>query len=148
MKERSLDFFSRRAVRATILVSIDADERLVSSRLPEGYLLDNGTFRFPAGYWESYFVNGKEYNVEGDRTSEEQRERIAKDLSEEGFGQEEIREFIEEIETREDRPMLLSLDASNKWLGYHPEFEREALRLLREIKNEASKELVRGMKKN
>lgn len=140
MKEQKLDFLSRRAVCATILISIDANERLVAGHLPDDYLLDNGMFRFPAGYWESYFVNGKEYNAEGDRTIEEQKELIAKDLSEEGFSKEEVEEFITEIETREGRPMLLTPDASNKWLKYHREFEQEALRLLVEIKNETQSE--------
>jgi hypothetical protein len=114
-------------------------------------LLDNGKFRFPAGYWESYFVNGKEYNTEGNRTIEEQQELIAKDLADEGFTQEEINEFMAEIETKEGRPMLLTPEASNKWLKYHPELETEVLRLLGEIKNkiksETRTELRRGMKK-
>jgi hypothetical protein len=140
MTERKLDFLSRRQVRATMLISIDANEPLVAGHLPEDYLLDNGVFRFPAGYWESYFVNGKEYNAEGNRSLEEQKELIAKDLTEEGFTNAEIKEFITEIETREGRPMVLTPEASNKWLSYHPEFEKEALRLLGEIKNEIQSE--------
>jgi hypothetical protein len=140
MTERKLDFLSRKQVQAIILVSIDVNERLVANRLPEEYWLDNGTFRFPAGYLASYFVNGKEYNADGNRTLEEQRELIAKDLEEEGFDREEAEEFIAKIETREGRQMLLTLEASNKWLKYHPEFEKEALRLLCEIKSELQSE--------
>ena len=151
MKKRTLDFLFRRPVRVTMLVSIDANERQVSTRLPDDFLLDNGKFRFPAGFWESYFVNGKEYNTEGDRTLDEQKELIAKDLTEEGFTSEEIEEFVTEIETREGWPMLLTPESSNKWLRYHPEFEQEALRLLGEIKNEIQGETKRenrgGMKK-
>lgn len=114
-------------------------------------MLDNGKFRFPAGYWESYFVNGKEYNAEGNRTPDDQRELITKDLTEEGFSQEEAEEFTAEIETKEGRPMLLTSEASNKWLRYHPEFETEALRLLGEIKkgiqSETTREIKGGMKK-
>lgn len=133
-KERKLDFLSRRAVRAMIIIQTDEDDRKIASRLPSEYLFENGLFRFPAGYWESYFVNGKEYNVEGNRTLKEQQNLIAKDLSEEGFAKEEIEEFISGIETHEERPMLLTPETSNKWLRYHPEFEKEALRLLGEIK--------------
>jgi len=151
MPKRKLDFLSRRSVQAIILISLDVNEPLVADRLPEGYLLDNGKFRFPAGYWESYCANGKEYNAEGNRTLDEQRELIAKDLSEEGFSTEEAEKFMVEIETREGRPMLLTPESSNKWLKYHPEFETEALCLLGEIKNELQSELKtelgRGMKK-
>jgi len=151
MTQRKLDFLSRRPVQAMMLVSIDVNEPLVANRLPEGYLLDNGKFRFPAGYWESYFVNGKEYNVDGNRTLDEQRDLIAKDLLEEGFSKEEVEEFIAGIETREGRPMLLTPEASDKWLKYHPEFETVALRLLGEIKkeiqSETGMEIRGGMKK-
>lgn len=151
MTQRKLDFLSRRPVQATIPISLDISESLVASRLPEGYLLENGIFRFPAGYWESYFVDGKEYNVEGNRTIEEQRDLIANDLAKEGFTREEIDEFIAGIETREERPMILTLEASSKWLKYHPEFEAEALSLLVEIKKEVqgetSKEIRGRMKK-
>ncbi len=96
-------------------------------------------------------MNGKEYNTEGNRTLDEQRELIAKDLSEENFSTKEVEEYIAEIETREGRPMLLTPEASNNWLKYHPEFETEALRLLGEIKNEIQGETRReirgGMKK-
>jgi len=146
MTQRKLDFLSRRVVRATMLVSIDANERQVSGHLPNEYSLDNGQFRFPAGYWESYFVNGKEYNTEGNRSLEKQKEFIAKDLTEEGFTNEEIEEFITEIETREGRIMLLTSEASNKWLRYHPELEKEALCLLGEIKNELQNETKREFK--
>jgi hypothetical protein len=135
-KERKLDFLSRRPVRAMIIIQTDKNDQKIAGRLPSEYLLENGLFRFPAGYWESYFVNGREYNVEGNRSLKEQQELITKDLSEEGFTKEEIEEFILEIETREGRPMLLTLETSNKWLRYHPEFEKEALRLLGKIKNE------------
>ena len=151
MKKRKPDFLYRRPVRVTTLISINLSEPLVASRLPEEYLLDNGRFRFPAGYWESYFVNGKEYNVEGNRTVEEQRELIAKDLAGEDFSQDEIDEFITDIETEEGRPMLLTPEASNKWLKYHPEYEREAFQLLKEIINELRSEIKtepgHGMKK-
>ncbi len=80
-----MDFLSRRRVLPAIVISVDANEYLIDKRLPEGYILSNGLFRFPAGYWENYFVNGKMYNPEGDRSLDEQRELIARDLSEEGF---------------------------------------------------------------
>jgi len=140
MKQRKLDFLSHRPVRATIMIATNANEYLIDKHLPEGYLLNNGVFRFPAGYWESYFVNGKEYNAEGNRSLDEQHELIVKDLTNEGFDQEEIQELMEEIETQEGRQMLLTLDASNKWLRYHPEFEKNALHLLGEVKNEVQSE--------
>lgn len=146
MAEKKLDFLSRRPVQAVIMISLDTSETLAASRLPEGYFLDNGIFRFPAGYWESYFVNGKEYNADGNRTTAEQQELITKDLTEEGFGPKEIEEFIAEIETKEGLQMSLTPDASNSWLKYHPEFETEALHLLSEIKKEVQNEAGRDFR--
>ena len=80
-----MDFLSRRPVRATMMIAIDKDERGVAERLPEFFLLANGVYRFSAGVWESYFVNGKEYNVDGNRSLAEQRQLILQDLSAEGF---------------------------------------------------------------
>ncbi|MFH1142613.1 MAG: hypothetical protein ABIH67_00240 [Candidatus Uhrbacteria bacterium] len=151
MKKHNPDYLSRRPVYAIILASIDANEHLVSKQMPEGYWFSNGTFRFPAGVWESYFINGKEYNAEGNRTLEEQKELMAIDLAEEEFNQEEVAEFIAEIEVREGQRKLLTPEASNKWLKHHPEFERDALRLLDRIKNEVQSEMTRepgrGMRK-
>mgnify|MGYP001564907501 CR=1 FL=1 len=130
-----------------MLISTDTNEQLIAGRLPDGYLLENGIFRFPAGYWESYFVNGKEYNVEGNRSLEEQKELIGKDLLQEGFTKEDTEEFIAKIETKEGRPMLLTLETSNTWLRYHPEFEQEALHLIEEIQSEVRAELGREMKR-
>lgn len=133
MKKNKLDFLSRRPVRAIIIISLDTHEYSVARRLPDGYTFDNGAFQFPAGYWESYTVAGRDYNVEGNLTLEEQQSKIIKDLMEEGFTQEEAREFIFQIDTREGRPMYLTPEASNRWLRYHPEFETEALQVISDI---------------
>lgn len=148
MKERKLDFLSRRAVRVTMLITLDVNERTVDGRLPDGYSLDDGIFRFPAGYWESYFVNGKEYNIDGDRTREKQEELITKDLTEKGFSKKEIDEYIAEIGTEEGESMSLASDASNKWLQFHPEFRQEALRLIGEIKKEIQSEVKTELGRN
>jgi len=151
MRERKLDFLFRRPVRATILVSTNSSERQIADRLPDEYLFENGQFRFPAGYWESYFVNGKEYNAEGNRSLEEQKELITKDLSADGFTSKEVDEFVAGIEIKEGRPVLLTFEASNKWLRCHPEIEKEALRFLDKIKSKIQSEteikVGRGMKK-
>ncbi len=47
---------------------------------------------------------------------------------------------MKEIETEEGRPMRLTPEASNKWLRHHPEYEKEALGLIGEIKNEIQSE--------
>ena len=147
-----MDFLSRRPVRAVMLLAFDVNERSAANRLSEGYVLDNGLFRFPAGYSESYFVNGKEYNAEGNRSLDEQKALIAGDMMKEGFSENEVAEFIKGIEIVEGRPMLLTADGSNRWLKYHPEFEKEALGLLGEIRkevlNEVNTEVGRGGRKS
>ncbi len=147
-----MDFLSRRPVRAVMLLAFDVNERSAANRLSEGYVLDNGLFRFPAGYSESYFVNGKEYNAEGNRSLDEQKALIAGDMMKEGFSENEVAEFIKGIEIVEGRPMLLTADGSNRWLKYHPEFEKEALGLLGEIRkevlNEINTEVGRGGRKS
>lgn len=140
MKTRKKDFLSRRPVRAEILIALDGNERSIAGKLPENYLFDNGVVQFPAGFWESYFVNGKEYNVDGDRTLEEQRELIIQDLAQEGFNKEEAKEFINAIETEEKSLLRLDFTNSNRWLHYHPEFEHEAMKKLKEAAVEVKKE--------
>ncbi len=140
MKQRKLDFLSRRPVRATIIISVGANKCLIEKHLPENYLLDNGVFRFPAGHWENYFVDGKMYNAEGNHSLEEQKKLISKDLIEKGFTNKEIEKIIQKIEIEEGCPMLLTPEASNKWLRYHPKFEKEAIHILGKIKNEIQNE--------
>lgn len=138
-----LDVLRRSQVQAlTVLTHIPPwEEDMVARKLPEPYLFDGGHFRFPAGLWESYIVNGKEYNVDGNRTLEEQKELIIHDLLQEGFTQEEASEFIDTIEVKESGDMRLSFDASYKWLKQHPEFEREAMKKLKEAEVKKESEM-------
>ena len=140
MKKRKVDFLSRRPVRVIILANSSGNNRAVAGRLPEDYIFEDGKFNFPAGFWESYFVNGKEYNVDGNRSLEQQKELIIQDLAEEGFKQEEAEEFINALETQEGNRMLLNFDASYKWLKLYPEFKNEAITKLHEAEAEVKKE--------
>jgi len=129
-----MDYLSRRHVRATILVSLFPNEKVIAAKLPNDYVLENGKLLFFAGYWETYFVDGKEYNPDGDRTVEEQRLLIRADLQQAGMTDSESDEFINGLEVVEGRPRLLTFESSNKWLKYHPGFEHEALKVLEEAR--------------
>lgn len=113
---------------------------MIARRLPAEHIYDNGLYRFPAGVWESYFVNGKEYNYDGDRSLEEQKRLIAQDLALEGFQPEEIEEYISLIETKEGLPMVMNFEASLQWLKRHPEFKEQAMQILNEAKNKIASE--------
>lgn len=151
MKHKKRDFLSRRPIFAQILVS-DRDDHLngvINERLPEGYIRSGRTFQFPAGYQESYLINGKDYNFQGDRSVEEQRALIETDLLTEGFSKAETDEFLQEIETEISTvPTYLSLDTSRKWLQANPHFAQDALQLLGEIKNEIQHESRSEIKMN
>lgn len=154
MKQQKKDFLSRRPVIAQIIVSGEDDhlDEYINERLPEGFIQSGRTFQFPAGYQESYLINGKDYNFQGDRSLGEQRVMVESDLAKEGFTRDEIQAFLQEIEIKTSKmPTYLSLESSKQWLQDHPEFKQEALRLLGEIKNEirndATREIRGGMKK-
>lgn len=142
MKPRKVDFLSRRPMRAVMLVSSAEHEYAVARKLPQDYIYEDWKFYFPAGFWESYFVNDKEYNIDGNRSLEEQKELIIQDLAKEGFKQAEAEEFINALETHEGSNMLLNFDESYRWLKRHPEFKNEAMQKLHEaealVKKEAS----------
>lgn len=140
MKQRKVDFLSRRPVQAIMLTNCSGNNRAVASRLPVDYIFENGKFNFPAGFWESYFVNGKEYNVDGNRSLEQQKELIIQDLAGEGFDSEEAKEFINALEIKEGSRKLLNYEWSMIWLELHPEFEREAIKKLKEAEAEFKKE--------
>jgi hypothetical protein len=129
-----------------IVVSTDAQENVLAAHLPEGYLLAGGLFRFPAGYWESYFVDGKEYNYDGTRPLDEQRLLIARDLSEEGFEEKDITYFIDNIPVREGNLMLLEVEASSKWLRLHPDYKLAAEDVLSEVRKSVRTEPARELK--
>ncbi|KKR07438.1 MAG: hypothetical protein UT32_C0011G0006 [Parcubacteria group bacterium GW2011_GWC2_39_14] len=135
------DFLSRRPVNATIILSMNVNSFDISSKLPKGFFYDDGQFSFPAGFWESYRVNGKEYNVDGNRTVDQQKELILADLLTAGFSQNEANDFITALEVKEAQTMHLTFDASNKWLRNHLEQEESAMRILNEAKNEVQNEL-------
>jgi hypothetical protein len=139
-------YLLRRPVRALIVVSTDAQENVLAAHLPEGYLLAGGLFRFPAGYWESYFVDGKEYNYDGTRPLDEQRLLIARDLSEEGFEEKDITYFIDNIPVREGNLMLLEVEASSKWLRLHPDYKLAAEDVLSEVRKSVRTEPARELK--
>ncbi len=113
---------------------------MIGERLPKEYLYENGLYRFPAGVWESYFVNGKEYNYDGGRSLEEQKTLIAQDLAHEGFEAQEIEEYIGIMEVKEGSSMMLGFDESLQWLKRHPEFREQALKVLNEAKSEIASE--------
>lgn len=140
MKARIRDFLYRQPVRVITLANSSENELVVASRLPEDYIFEDGKFYFPAGFWEGYIVNGKDYNVDGNRSLEEQRVLIIQDLAEEGFNSEEANEFIGALETQEWRKMLLSFDESYKWLKVHPEFKNTAMQKLHEAEAWVKKE--------
>jgi len=154
MKQQKKDILARRPVIAQIIVSGTDDhlDAYINKHLPEGFIRSGRVFQFPASYQESYSINGKDYNFQGNRSLEEQRTMIESDLAEEGFIRDEIQEFLQEIEIETSKmPTYLSLESSKQWLQDHPEFKQEALRLLGEIKNEirneATKEIRGVMKK-
>jgi len=90
---------------------------------------------------ESYRINNKDYNFNGDRSLEEQKKLIETDLIAEGFAVDEIQEFLRDIEIEtSEMPICFSLDASRKWLREHPKYEQEALRMLDKIKKELNSE--------
>lgn len=123
---KELDFLRRRPVQAMLNVGSMPGEQRISGLLPRNWYLENGFLRFPAGYEESYFVNGVEYNVDGSRNTDEQRESIRETLIREGFEPEEADDFIAKIPERESPKKILSLDESYRWLEQHPECEQSA----------------------
>ena len=139
MKER--DYLSRALVSVTTLDGGDANEYAIQQRLPKGYILEGRLFVFPAGYWESYRINGKDYNGCGDRPLAEQRELAVKDLEQAGFSTQEANEYITGLVIKEGVPHHLSYEASIKWLQAHPEAETEARRVLNEAKNQLQTEI-------
>ncbi|MFH0779483.1 MAG: hypothetical protein V1928_01355 [Parcubacteria group bacterium] len=141
MGKSKLEFVWRRPVAALIHLTPEANGNSIAAKLPEGYVYENGAFRFPAGVWTSYFVNGKEYNVDGGRSIEEQKESIVEDLQADGFSREEALEFIDNIEITNTNSKRLNNAESDKWLKTHPEFEVEAIKKLDEARVEARKEL-------
>lgn len=137
----------RSPVRAISIVAIDIQEKAIANKLPEDYTLAGGVLRFPAGYWETYFVDGKEYNYDGTRSLEEQKKLIAKDLLEEGFDEKDIDHFIDQIPVKEGYPMLLEMEASLRWLRQHPEYEQKAFDALSEARRAVKGELGSELKK-
>lgn len=135
-----MEFVWQRPVFAIIHLTPEKNGNSIAAKLPEGYFYENGAFRFPAGVWTSYFVNGKEYNVDGSRSIEEQKELIIEDLKADGFSRDEALEFIGNIETTNTKKIILDNIGSDKWLKIHPESEIEALQKLDEARAEARKE--------
>ncbi|MFA5069983.1 MAG: hypothetical protein WC528_01765 [Patescibacteria group bacterium] len=140
MPEKERDFLVRKPIRVSIIMNVDVSDWALKDKLPEGYICGGGVFSFPAGYRESYIVNGKEYNCEGNLSLEEQRADITHDLTEGGFSLQEAEEYMVNLKTVEWSVSYLNYDASQKWLELHPEFEDEAMKILKEAINELKAE--------
>jgi hypothetical protein len=140
MRSYQRDYLSRRPVVGVLFWAMEEDERKIAERLPKEYFFDDGIFRFPAGLWESYFIDGKDYNPDGDTSLESQKESIVADLVKEGFGIDEANEFIQKIQVKEGTPMRLEYDASLRWLKHHKEFQETATKKLKEVVQELRKE--------
>ena len=68
------DYLMRRKVHAITFHDAPVSALQVRELLPTGYLYDgDGKFRFPAGYQESYVVDGKDYNFDSEKSLEEQK---------------------------------------------------------------------------
>ena len=154
LKQQKKDYLHRQPVLAQVVMSSNEEhlDDLINERLPEHHIRSGKIFQFPAGYLKSYRINNKDYNFRGDRSLEEQKELIETDLMAESFTEDEIQEFLQEIEIEtSEMPAYLSLDDSRKWLKEHPKYEQEALRLLDEVKrglhNERSGEIRSQIKK-
>lgn len=147
MKE--LDYLYRRPITVSIILSpseVGDYEYAVSKRLPENYTLEGGRFSFPAGNWDSYIIQGKEYNMDGNLSLEEQRELIKKDFAVNGFSEQEASDFISQLKTKESVGSRLNWDASRKWLEHNSEFQHEALRILSKTRSEVETEVKSEIK--
>ena len=136
------DYIKRKPIRvqSLCLPSEIENEHTIRHQLPSEYLYENGILSFPAGFLESYIIDGKDYNYDENYSLDEQKELVLKDLVKEGYKLEEAEELIDKIEIKEGNANLLNFDKSLAWLELHPKFRRDALQLLNEARINAQTE--------
>jgi hypothetical protein len=135
-----LDYIETRRVFVTIPnPTTDIHEHLIHNFLPVDYSFKDGNFTFPVETQETYIVNGKNYNPDGHKTPEKQREELVKDLEDACFETNDIFEIIDGIKRVEREEIYLDRKASKEWIDAHPLLVVEALNELKKYREEVNR---------
>lgn len=107
-------------------------EYAINHALPDGYMLEQGFYSFPAEAKENYIVfDGTLYDVERYGSFEEIKNIIQQDLITNGeFTESEAHSLTENIEPRVGLRKYLDITESYEWLEKHPELKTSALKIL------------------